>query len=69
MQIAGIRPVNANRLSLRDAGQARSPLNDADEQIGPTARRLAQRSDADSTRPTLQYYRRHDIIDVLVPVV
>jgi hypothetical protein len=39
------------------------------EQIGPTARRLAQRSDADSTRPTLGYYRRHDIIDVLVPVV
>ena len=39
------------------------------EQIGPTARRLAQRSDADSTRPTLEYYRRHDIIDVLVPVV
>ena len=25
------------------------------EQIGPTARRLAQRPDADSTRPTLEY--------------
>jgi hypothetical protein len=22
-----------------------------------------------ATRPTLEYYRRHDIIDVLVPVV
>jgi hypothetical protein len=39
------------------------------EQIGPTAQRLAQRPDADHTRPTLEYYRRHDVIDVLVPVV
>ena len=39
------------------------------EQIGPTAQRLAQRRDADSTRPTLEYYRRDDVIDVLVPVV
>lgn len=39
------------------------------EQIGPTAQRLAQRPDADGTRPTLEYYRRHDVIDVLVPVV
>jgi hypothetical protein len=39
------------------------------EQIGPTAERLATRPDADHTRPTLEYYRRHDVIDVLVPVV
>ena len=39
------------------------------EQIGPTAQRLAQRPDADPSRPTLEYYRRHDVIDVLVPVV
>jgi len=39
------------------------------EQIGPTAERLAQRPDADSSRPTLEYYRRHDVIAVLVPVV
>ncbi len=39
------------------------------EQIGPTAEQLALRSDADPTRPTLEYYRRHDLIDVLVPVV
>jgi hypothetical protein len=39
------------------------------EKIGPTAERLAQRSDADHTRPTLEYYRRRDLIDVLVPVV
>jgi hypothetical protein len=39
------------------------------EEIGPTAERLAQRSDADCTRPTLEYYRRRDLIDVLVPVV
>ena len=38
------------------------------EQIGPTAERLAQRQDADPTRPTLEYYRRRDLIDVLVPV-
>jgi hypothetical protein len=37
--------------------------------IGPTAERLAQRADADHTRPTLEYYRRHDLIDVLVPVL
>jgi hypothetical protein len=39
------------------------------EQIGPTAERLAQRPDADSTRPTLEYYRRRNVIDVLAPVV
>lgn len=39
------------------------------EQIGPTAQRLAQRPDADRTRPTLEYYRRRDVIDVLVPIV
>ena len=38
-------------------------------EIGPTAERLAQRSDHDQTRPTLEYYRRRDLIDVLVPVV
>jgi hypothetical protein len=38
------------------------------EQIGPTAERLAQRPDADHTRPTLEYYRRRNLIDVLVPV-
>jgi hypothetical protein len=39
------------------------------EEIGPTAERLAQRSDADYTRQTLEYHRRRDLIDVLVPVV
>jgi hypothetical protein len=39
------------------------------EQIAPTAKRLAERPDADHTRPTLEYYRRHDVIDVLVPVL
>ena len=39
------------------------------EGIGPTAERLARRADADHTRPTLEYYRRRDLIDVLVPVV
>ena len=39
------------------------------DQIGPTAQRLAQRPDADNTRPTLEYYRRRDVIDILVPIV
>ena len=38
-------------------------------EIGPTAERLAARPDLDSTRPTLEYYRRRDVIDVLVPIV
>ena len=38
-------------------------------EIGPTAARLAQRPDSDHTRPTLEYYRRRDVIDVLVPIV
>ena len=39
------------------------------EEIGPTAELLAQRPDADQTRPTLEYYRRRDLVDVLVPIV
>lgn len=39
------------------------------EDIGPAAERLAQRPDADRTRPTLEYYRRRDLIDVLVPII
>ena len=39
------------------------------EEIGPTAERLAQRPDADHARPTLEYYRRRDLIDVLVPLL
>ena len=39
------------------------------QEIGPTAERLAQRPDADRSRPTLEYYRRRDLIDVLVPIV
>ena len=39
------------------------------EEIGPTAERLAQRPDADHARPTLEYYRRRDLIDVLVPIL
>jgi hypothetical protein len=38
------------------------------DEIGPTAERLARRADADRTRPTLEYYRRRDLIDVIVPV-
>lgn len=38
------------------------------EKIAPTAQRLAQRPDVDRTRPTLEFYRCHDVIDVLVPI-
>jgi hypothetical protein len=39
------------------------------EHIGPTFERLTrQRSDHDRTRPGLEYYRRRDTIDLLLPV-
>jgi hypothetical protein len=38
------------------------------ERIGPTFEELAARSDADPERPGLEHYRRHDEIDLLLPV-
>jgi hypothetical protein len=38
------------------------------ELIGPTFKRLAQRDDCDSSRPSLEFYRRRDEIDLLLPV-
>lgn len=29
---------------------------------------LAQRPDADFSRPSIEFYRRHDVIDLLQPV-
>jgi hypothetical protein len=37
--------------------------------IQPAMERLAARPDRDPTRPDIEFYRRHDVIDVLVPVV
>lgn len=37
--------------------------------IAPTFQRLAQRPDCDHQRPSLEFYRRRDAIDLLQPVV
>jgi hypothetical protein len=37
--------------------------------IKPTMERLADRPDRDPSRPEIEFYRRHDVIDLLVPVV
>ena len=37
-------------------------------QILPVSRRLAQRPDADAQAPSIEFYRRHDEIDLLQPV-
>jgi hypothetical protein len=36
--------------------------------IKPSFERLAQRPDRDATRPEIEFYRRHDTIDLLLPV-
>jgi hypothetical protein len=38
------------------------------DRIGPTFDELAKDADVDDTRPFLEYYRREDEVDVLVPV-
>jgi hypothetical protein len=37
--------------------------------IGPTFERLAERSDRDPSRPSIESYRRRDVIDLLLPIV
>jgi hypothetical protein len=37
--------------------------------IQPTFERLARRPDRDPSRPEIEFYRRHDVIDLLLPVV
>jgi hypothetical protein len=37
--------------------------------IGPTFERLADRPDRDPTRPGIEFYKRHDVIDLLLPIV
>jgi hypothetical protein len=39
------------------------------ELIGPTFERLSSRPDRDSSRPGIEFYRRRDVIDLLLPVV
>ena len=35
----------------------------------PTFERLAQRPDHDPSRPGIEFYRRHDVIELLLPIV
>ncbi len=37
-------------------------------QIRPTFDRLAKRSDRDPSRQSIEFYRRHDVIDLLLPI-
>ena len=37
--------------------------------IAPSFERLAGRPDRDRSRPGIEFYRRHDVIDLLLPVV
>ena len=37
--------------------------------IAPAFRRLCERPDRDRSRPGIEYYRRRDTIDLLLPVV
>ena len=39
------------------------------ELIGPTFERLSRRPDRDPSRPGIEFYRRRDVIDLLLPVV
>src|SRR5580765_1912056 len=39
------------------------------ELIAPTFERLSRRPDRDSSRPGIEFYRRKDVIDLLLPVV
>lgn len=38
------------------------------EQIRPTFEALARSATSDETRPSIEFYRRHDEIDLLLPV-
>jgi hypothetical protein len=38
------------------------------ELIAPTFERLAERPDRDPSREGIEFYRRHDVIDLLLPV-
>ena len=37
--------------------------------IGPTFERLSHRPDRDRSRPGIEFYRRRDVIDLLLPVI
>jgi hypothetical protein len=37
-------------------------------EIAPTMRRLAQQAAVDASRPSIEFYRSRDVIDLLVPI-
>lgn len=39
------------------------------ELIEPTFKRLSDRTDRDPSRPGIEFYRRHDVIDPLLPIL
>jgi DNA gyrase inhibitor GyrI len=39
------------------------------ERIAPTFQELLEKATSDQTRPSIEFYRRHDEIDLLLPVV
>ena len=43
--------------------------SDLSHLIAPTFDRLAQRRDHDPNRPGIEFYRRHDVIDLLLPII
>jgi hypothetical protein len=43
--------------------------SDLSRLIAPSFERLEQRADRDPSRPGIEFYRRHDVIDLLLPVV
>jgi hypothetical protein len=48
--------------------RARLEGDDLYAQIGPAFERFVEGADIDATRPWLEFYRRHDEVDVLVPI-
>jgi hypothetical protein len=38
------------------------------ERIGPSFDTLTSQADADPTRPSIEFYRRRNVIDLLLPV-
>jgi len=62
----------AGRAGLEGVGAAADPLEGEPpgvyRLIQPTMERLAARPDRDPSRPEVEFYRRHDVIELLVPV-
>ena len=66
-------PVGLEGGTLPGGRYARARLSGAPPElyarIGPTFDRMAESVDVDRSRPWLEYYRREDEVDLLVPVI